>query len=135
MDEREGLFRVLFESSPFPVFIADLAGFVVDCNPAAARLHDVSRSNLIGRQISQLFASEDGEHRIASSTVPAEFEGETLASARRIPVHVTTIQFEYLGNPALLLHLHDLTERRRFEHELRQAENRISKLKQENDVL
>src|SRR2546430_1260561 len=68
-------FRTLFESSPDAIFIEDLEGYVVDCNPAAARLHMTTRGKLIGRHVSELVPPEHRREVILYDTpVPEEFE-------------------------------------------------------------
>lgn len=52
--DREPLFQSLFESSPDAIFIEDLSGNVLDCNPAAAALHGTTRHELIGRNVADL---------------------------------------------------------------------------------
>src|SRR5688572_12299855 len=101
MDEREDPFRIIFESSSDPIFIEDFAGYVVDCNPAAARLHDISRAELIGKHVSELVPLERRGRLITYlSSVRAEFESESLTSqGLSIPVHITIFRCQYLGNP------------------------------------
>jgi len=40
----------LFEGSPDAIFVEDLHGVVLDANPAAGRLHDLTREDLIGKK-------------------------------------------------------------------------------------
>src|ERR1019366_9402351 len=69
-------FRTLFESSPDAIFIEDLEGYVVDCNPAAAVLHCTTREWLVGRHASELVPPDlKFEVVLYSSPTPTEFEG------------------------------------------------------------
>src|SRR5437016_4326212 len=118
--DREPLFQTLFESSPDAIFIEDMVGNVIDCNPAAAALHGTRREEIIGKHVSQLVPPDRrGELITLSGKISTEFEGWSLtADGRSIPVWIRTSRIQYLGEPALLLHVRDVTERRRFEQEL-----------------
>src|SRR6266566_1630257 len=125
--DREPLFQTLFESSPDAIFIEDLVGNVLDCNPAAAALHGTTRDNVIGKNVAALVPPERRGDLITLSTkTPNEFEGFSLtAEGRSIPVSVRTSRIEYLGRPALLLHVRDITERKRFEDELQRSNDEL----------
>src|SRR5437016_4425386 len=56
--DREPLFQSLFESSPDAIFIEDMVGNVLDCNPAAAALHGTTRETLIGKNVVDLVPPE-----------------------------------------------------------------------------
>src|SRR3972149_6368503 len=112
--DREHLFQSLFESSPDAIFIEDMAGTVLDCNPAAAALHRTRREDMIGRNAAELVPPERRKELVTLATPRAEFEGFSYTSdGRSIPVWIRTSRIEYLGQPALLLHVRDITERRR----------------------
>src|SRR6266446_9220634 len=85
--DREPLFQTLFESSPDAIFIEDLVGNVLDCNPAAAALHGMTRENVIGKNVAALVPPERRGDLITLSTkTPNEFEGFSLtAEGRSIP--------------------------------------------------
>ena len=142
---REALFQTFFESSPDAIFIEDMRGNVLDCNPAAAALHGLSREEMIGKNVAELVPPE---HRrdlvISATTAPSEFEGFSLSSdGRSIPVSIRTSQIEYLGQRALLLHVRDITERKRFEQALQRSndelelrvQNRTAALARANEIL
>ncbi len=118
----------LFENSPDAIFVEDLNGQVLDVNPAACRLHGMSREELIGRHVCDLCPPETREHvlanipRLASGELQ-QIEGFSLsADGQRIPVEIRTSRIEYAGKPGLLLHVRDLSERKRAESALRDSE-------------
>jgi len=142
---RKPLFETLFESSPDAIFLEDLEGKVLDCNPAAAALHGMSRESIIGKNAAELVPPE---HRSGLLTTqrncPPEFEGFSLtADGRSIPVSIRTSRIEYMGQPALLLHVRDITQSKRSEQELQRANdelevrvhNRTMELERANEIL
>jgi PAS domain S-box-containing protein len=127
--QREGLFRTLFESSPDAILIEDDKGFILDCNPAAASLHRMPRERLIGKHGTEFLPPEDRNLDISEVAETTEhFEGLSLASdGIRIPVSVRTRRIDYEGQPALLLHVRDITDRKRFEQNLQASHDELEK--------
>src|SRR3954470_16744051 len=103
--DREALFQTFFESSPDAIFIEDMTGNVLDCNPAAAALHGTTREEIIGKNVATLVPKERLGDLVTSATLAAsEFEGLSLtADGRSIPASIRTSRIEYLGQPAVLL--------------------------------
>jgi len=142
---REGLFRTLFESSPDAILIEDESGYVLDCNPAAAALHRMPREILVGKHGFELLPP-DSRGLITGEIKESieQYEGLSIAAdGERIPVSVRTSHFDYNGQPALLLHVRDITDRKRFEQNLqashdeleRRVERRTAALARANEVL
>jgi two-component system, cell cycle sensor histidine kinase and response regulator CckA len=127
--DREPLFQSLFESSPDAIFIEDTAGSVLDCNPAAAVLHRTTREELIGKNVKELVPTDHREALVTlTMTAPHEFEGWSLtADGQSIPVWIRTNKIQYLGQPALLLHVRDITERKRFVQQLRRSNEELER--------
>jgi two-component system cell cycle sensor histidine kinase/response regulator CckA len=125
--DREPLFQTLFESSPDAIFIEDMVGNVLDCNPAAAALHGTIRQELIGKNVVELVPPEHrGDLVTLATTSSNEFEGWSLTvDGRSIPVSIRTSRIQYFGQPALLLNVRDITERKRFEEELRRSNEEL----------
>src|SRR5712692_6867908 len=123
----EPLFQTFFESSPDAIFLEDMAGNVLDCTPAAAALHGTTREDLIGANVSALVPPERrGDLVTLDTKARDEFEGFSLtADGRSIPVSIRTSRIQYLGQPALLLHVRDITERKRFEEKLRRSNDEL----------
>jgi PAS domain S-box-containing protein len=115
--ERERLYHTVFDASPDAIFIEDLDGNVLDVNPAACRLHGLTRNQLIGKNVSDLVPKEH-RHMVVGQTqlVEGEVEGYSLSiDGRRIPVSIRSSAIAYMGRPAILLHVRDITARRKAE--------------------
>src|SRR5262245_16003801 len=125
--DRETLFQTLFESSPDAIFIEDIAGNVLDCNPAAADLHGMLREEIVGKNVIDLVPPEHRDRLVTLETDgPNEFEGFSLtADGRSIPVSIRTSRIQYFDQPALLLHVRDITEYKRFEEDLQRANDEL----------
>jgi len=126
VQEREQVFRRIFEYSPDAIFIEDLEGNVLDANPAACRLHGLTYDQLVGMNVAALVPPEH-RHSVAdpNELVEREVEGYSLGSGgRSIPVSIRSTVISYMGQPALLLQVRDITERRRTEEALRESESR-----------
>ncbi len=129
--ESEQRFRHLFEGSPDAIFVEDLDGLVLDANPAAGRLHGLTREDLIGRNALELIPAEKRgpERRAFEKLVRGELhqvESRTFAAhGREVPVEIRTSRIDYNGKAALLLHVRDISERKKAEEALRRSETRF----------
>ena len=126
--ESEVRLRELFANSPDAIFVEDLSGHVLDVNPAGCRLHGVPRARLIGRSILDLVPPErhaetrENFRRLADGSV-SRVTGESLAEDGRVtPVDISATRIEYRGQPALLLNVRDISERKQAESALRSSE-------------
>ncbi len=143
--QREGLFRTLFESSPDAILIEDENGNILDCNPAAAALHRIPRELLIGKLGSELLPSETRTPIGGEITERIQqYEGLSLTTdGESIHVSVRTSRIDYDGKPAMLLHVRDITDRKRFEQNLqashdeleKRVESRTADLARANEIL
>lgn len=124
--ESEQKFRMLFEHSPDAIFLENSAGIVLDVNEAGCRLHGVSREELIGRSVMDLVppALRSETERL----FPKWFSGEMTqytgwsldARGREIPVEIRATRLSYQDQPALLLHVRDISDRERIQFRLSQ---------------
>ncbi len=120
----ERRFRDLFEASPDAIFVEDREGNVLDVNPAAEALQGIRRERLVGMNIADLVPPEgreavlDHNLRLVSGEIDMVEGFCYAADGRVIPVEVRSSAFEFGGLPAVLLHVHDITERRQREERL-----------------
>jgi PAS domain S-box-containing protein len=126
--ESEQRFRYLFEGSPDAIFVDDFGGTVLDVNPAACRLHGMSREELVGRKVWELVPQEARadvarDFQLLVQGTLRQVEGASLTrDGRAVPVEVRASRVEYAGSPAILLHVCDITERKLAEAALRSSE-------------
>ncbi len=126
--ESECSWRRLFEEAPDPIFIEDLKGKVLEVNTAACDLHGMTREELLGRNVMDLVPPEQ-RRRVAElfprweSNSLKRYDGFSYTKdGRVVPVEIQGRRFEYLGTPAILFHVRDISERLQMETELVQAQ-------------
>src|SRR5436305_912073 len=95
--EAEEKYRSIFEHSPDAIFVESTDGIVVECNPAAAALHEIDRARLIGMKVLDLVPPHWRIQVMPGERPPEEeFEGLSLASdGREIPVSIKATAIEY----------------------------------------
>ena len=126
LQESELRFRDLFENSPDAIFVEDSDGNVLDVNPAACRLHQLERKNLVGMHVSELVPANMRQDVSQSFSALSEgrldsLEGVSLTTnGEAVPVEIRSSPMEFAGKPAVLLHVRDATVRKRAEDGLRQ---------------
>ena len=115
LQDRERLYHTVFESSPDAIFIEDLNGNVLEANPAACRLHGLTRAQLIGKNVADLVPDEHREKVVGQNQlVETEVEGYSLSfDGTKIPVSIRASSINYMGRPAILLHVRDISARRK----------------------
>lgn len=129
--ESERRFRHLFAGSPDAIFVEDADGLILDANPAAGRLHGLPHEQLIGRNALDLIPPDKKDHAryLFEKLVQDELrqiEGVSLTvDGREVPVEIRTSRIDYAEKRALLLHVRDISERRKAEEALRGSEIRF----------
>ncbi len=124
--------RTFFEHSPDAVFVETLEGTVLDVNPAACQLHGMSRNELIGKHVFDLVPVPARNQaqldfpKLASGDVPAIEGFSWHQDGTAIPVSIRANRIQYGGRPSLLLHVRDISERRRVENELREQQAQLA---------
>jgi PAS domain S-box-containing protein len=100
------------------VFVESDQGLVLDANPAACRLHGLSKDRLVGIHVTELVPPSQREAVVRD--FPLWFSGALqlhegysyTADGRIIPVELKASRIEYRDEPALLLLVRDISERR-----------------------
>ncbi len=131
MQESERRLRDLYDNSPDAIFVEDLHGNILDVNQAACRLHGLRREQLVGANAIDLVPPEHRETalrefaKLASADL-SHAEGYSLrGDGVSVPVELATSQIQYNGQPALLLHVRDITERKLAEAHIQQKSSEL----------
>jgi PAS domain S-box-containing protein len=126
--ESEQRLRNLFNNSPDAIIVEDLAGRILDVSPQACALHESDRAALIGKNVWDLVPPAAREQlrtdfpRLARGDMACvESEWLTL-SGQTVPVEIHASRIELAGQPALLLHVRDIRERRQLHQQFLQAQ-------------
>lgn len=125
-------FRYLFDSSPDAIFVESHDGVVLDANHAACELHQLSREQLIGQDVLSLIPQDDWDAaRTRSASLVSgeisEFESRSLRSDGQIihvGVRISPITFD--GQPAILLHVRDISQKKIEELRKRDQERQMA---------
>lgn len=127
IEVRDRQYRALFECAPDAIYVEDTIGTVIDVNPAACALHEMSREELIGKNVRDLVPPELHEQleRRYPQVVAGELKRiETMSlskSGKRIPVEVRATTTLHEGKPAVLLYVRDMTVRAEADRQVRRA--------------
>jgi PAS domain S-box-containing protein len=124
LQERERLYHTVFDASPDAIFIEDLNGNVLEANPAACRLHGLTRGQLVGKNVGDLVPLEQRDKVVGQrQLVAGEVESFSLAAdGTKIPVSIRSSAISYMGRPAVLLHVRDITARRNAEEAMLESQ-------------
>jgi PAS domain S-box-containing protein len=130
--ESEVRYRMLFESSPEAIFIADLdSGEIVDANPKGCQLVGRTHDEVVGLRRSQLhpsgmaeggdagFRQQAGEIKAGGEGRPFEFVA-LRADGTEIPVEIMSQLVAIDGKARILILFRDISERKRAEREIRE---------------
>lgn len=121
-------FRLLFEMALDPIQIVDQHGVIVDANPAACELHQMTRSELIGMNVLTDYQTPPGvataaelfrRHKETGSSV-GRFEFIRRDGSRRVTLYAA----KDLDDGLLVAYLRDITERERHERALLASEEK-----------
>jgi len=121
-------FEALFVNSPVAVVTSDLNGNVVSWSPAAETLFGYSPEEAIGRHLDDLVANDPRFREEAAALTRQAIQGvRTKVTTRRTRKDGSVVDVELRGLPVIMADeevgfiviYHDITERRRFEEELR----------------
>lgn len=136
IQESEEKYRTLVEHSMDGVFIAQDGKFVF-VNPTITAMTGYTNEELRGRPLTILLAPEDQElvstrhrKRLAGETVPEIYEFSVIHKDHKTSVRVkmSVGAGKYQGGPATIGTIHNVTEERKREDEIRESEMRFHQI-------
>ncbi|MCD6525633.1 MAG: PAS domain S-box protein [Desulfuromonas sp.] len=134
LQESEEKFRILFEHSNDAAYILSPEGQFIEVNQAACRLHGYSKEELLQMPMPELLAPERASNfipRVEEITSKGKLIFETIHRRKdgtRFIAEVSVCPFDYLGKPALLCSLRDISERKQAEEALCESERKHATL-------
>jgi len=130
--ESEERLRAILDSSPYPITVSDLDGYVVDCNQALLRLHQYSsKDEIVGASVIILFAGKEHDtvrnrlgKALETGSSPAREYTFLTKDGREFPAEFSAaIVRDSAGKPVALVGMsRDLTEHYQYEDRLRKSE-------------
>jgi PAS domain S-box-containing protein len=131
--ESEGRYRQLFEAHPEPMWVSDLETLrFLAVNDAAVVRYGYTRDEFGTMSAADIRPSGEVPRLQASygSRLDESLRERGIWKHRKkdgtvIDVEIVSHQFDFGGRPALIVHAHDLTERKRAEDSLRESEEEL----------
>jgi two-component system sensor histidine kinase UhpB len=131
LDPHEGRYRMLFESSPLPMWVFDAETLrYLAVNEAAVRLYGYSREEFLGMTVEDLRPHGEGEAfreflRRESGSVQRGLFHHRKRSGEPLDVESVGHLVRWRGREARLVMLNDVTERQRIQTRLRALSQRL----------
>lgn len=125
--EREAQLRNIFQNISDAVLIMSLSGRLLDANPVACTRYGYSGEELARMDVRDL-TTDEHSHLVADRISEVEKWGTYVFNSIHmtregieIPVEINASLIEYKGEKAVLSIVRDVTERRRYEEQLKQS--------------
>ncbi len=132
--ESERRFREVYENSRDAIFVEAFDGQLLDVNPAACRLHGFTREQLLSKNVRDLVPADQREvidrdfAKLSRGELTQTVGVSLRADGTTVLVELSVSRIVYNGQPALLLHVRDITERKRSEAALHESERRYRQI-------
>ena len=122
----ESRFRILFDDTPLPLFLYDLATLqYIEVNDATVARYGYTREEFLRMKVTDIRPPEDVPRLLEQIRLPAGQDGRLsrhcLKNGSTIDVEITSRRIDWNGRTAVLVAALDVTERKRVELELTRA--------------
>ena len=132
LKESERKYSTLVNNSPTGIYI-DQDGEIVYANSRLAKIYGYPKEELVGTASRELVHPEDRaltddirERRLKGENAPSEYDARGLTKdGRTVWVKRRNARIEYLGEPAILGNVVDITERKRAEEALKASQEEL----------
>jgi len=125
--DKDAKFRLLFEDNPMPMWVFDCETLrFLEVNLAAINHYGYSREEFLAMSVADIRRPEDIPRlkeavSRASGLTPSGLWCHRIKDGRLIDVEVSSHTISYGGRQAMLTVLHDVTQRKQLEEQLRQS--------------
>ena len=131
LTEQKIQYESIFNSTSDAILIFDYAGYLVEVNPAALKMHGYRYDELIGKHVKSLI-HPDNHHSFSDFVAAVKAEKQYYIAGKHvkkdnayIDVEVVGTGFIYKGTPHLLAVVRDVTEHKKRELALQHKEETL----------
>lgn len=147
LKKSEKKFRHLFQNSPYAIGLFTFDGFLIDLNKAANKLMSVHAiDDIIGMHYKEFLSInkknkplinvyERGLRKLQKTREPLEFEFQiNQTKGKTLWLHIYASVFSLEGQELIQFILNDITERKRSEIQLKEAQDKFRTISKQNFV-
>lgn len=129
--DSEERYRLLFESSPYPLWVRDMQTLkILAVNQATLDQYGYTREEFLALSLTDLFVPEDIPELEKFLAKPQSEDGFQMVEYWRhkrkdgtiFHIEVTAHRLIFAGRPAKIVLVHDITEQKKLEEQLRQSQ-------------
>ncbi len=128
------LFKVLFERSPDAIFLETLTGKIIDCNQAAIKMFQYSKSELLKKSVTDLLSKKDGisvpkmvRNLINHGSLLVEsYDVKRGGQIFPVEAHLKLVHQE--GRPLIFVILRDITHHKEVEEKLKADQEQMKEI-------
>jgi PAS domain S-box-containing protein len=133
LKESEKKFRLLFETSPFPIFIFEKKGKIIDCNVRSQKIFGYAKNDLIGENVIDFlwFLPKDKPFimkklkLLSSGKIPEPFEMQLMKRDENLIWGHIQFSFVNIGDEEVVqVMIQDITKKREAEQKLKESEEK-----------
>jgi len=134
LKESEANFRALVENAGEGILITAQGGIHLFANRAIAEISGYSVAELLNLKMQELshpdevsMVTERLQKRLAGELVSHQYETDILSkNGRKVPVEISSNETTWQGQPAAIIFVKDITERKQAENALRDSQAQVT---------